>query len=1088
MRRLTTISAMLLLMGLALAGLRVSTSPPDDYNIIHLGGSDDWSIEDHYYEPPIDPATAGNWGERTPVKYVAASDSSYADQEFVVNQGENGYQCDGENDDEEINDAIKSVGLAGGGGKVFLFEGNYNIGKRISLMFTFLSKGNFSLVGADRENTIIRDATSGLFAICATDLSPPNIVDNILIENLTLVGAGRSITGEHLGIFPYGNSIVIRNCLMENFSSIGVYMFFSTILRDIWVIDCEVRNTGGSGISFHNTTVSIENVYVINNTIVNCGIGSPHHETGGYGVAFRRVKHGLVVNNTIENSGRNGIFLSRTEDVLVQGNSIVNSGSFIENAGIWLRGKSDWVTENIIIRGNEILDNQAGTQNYGIEFYNKHVENCVVDNNYISNHEYGIHITSSPNNTIYHNHFVNNTTQAYDDGTNQWDNGYPSGGNYWSDYVGVDENQGEDQDIPGPDGIGDTPYTILGDSNQDRYPLVTPVIIRGVEVSISPDYQSGVPCTTLDYTITVKNTGNVEDTYDLILSDNAGWGDNVTLDDYLLVVPAGENRTTTLHVHVPDDAIGCTEDNITITARSQENTEVENEASCIAHVAVSRGVTVSISPNNQSGVPCTTLDYTVTVKNTGNVQENYTLAKSDDAGWGDDVMLDNDWLVVQPSENQTTTLHVHIPDDAVACTEDNITVTATSKDNIEAENSVSCVAHAIAEIIRGVNVLIEPGYQSALAGESIEFTVTVINTGNVSDTYDLEATDNADPGWNLTLQDNLEVPASENREATLTVTIPSGAENCTRDNITVTATSVENIEVSDNASCVTHAVTERIVRMDVEISPGYQWKENGGTLTYTITVTNRGTVSDTYDLKAGNDAGWAPTVSPESLSLAVGASGTATLTVTIPGDAENCTEDNITVTATSQENTAIENSASCVAHCLVGVPPPLYGVEVSISPPENEGSPDETVTFTVTVTNLGSAQDSFDLTVGDDLNWAPTLDENLLANLTAGDSQTTTLRVTIPENAEACTRDNIRVRATSQGDNTVSAEGSCTAHAVIIGGVSRWPLIIGAIIATTATATGALVARHLKKRKRKKRRRAEARRLKRLKGLIEGEE
>ena len=26
--------------------------------------------------------------------------------------------------------------------------------------------------------------------------------------------------------------------------------------------------------------------------------------------------------------------------------------------------------------------------------------------------------------------------QAYDDGTGLWDNGYPSGGNYWDDYTG----------------------------------------------------------------------------------------------------------------------------------------------------------------------------------------------------------------------------------------------------------------------------------------------------------------------------------------------------------------------------------------------------------------------------------------------------------------------------------------------------------------------------------------------------------------------------------------------------------------------------------------------------------------------------
>jgi uncharacterized membrane protein len=475
---------------------------------------------------------------------------------------------------------------------------------------------------------------------------------------------------------------------------------------------------------------------------------------------------------------------------------------------------------------------------------------------------------------------------------------------------------------------------------------------------------------------------------------------------------------------------------------------------------ISRGMEVSISPGYQSGVPCTTLDYTVTVNNTGTVQENYTLAKSDDAGWGDEVTLDNGWLVVQPGENQTTTLHVHIPNDAIACTEDNIIVTATSKENAEIENSASCTAHVTAKI-RGVNVLIEPIYQSALVGESIEYTVTVTNTGNVSDTYDLEATDNAALNWAPTLAENLleNVPPGENKGVILTVIIPDGAENCTRDNINVIARSQENSEIENGDSCIAHATTLRILRVDVSISPHENWAENGETVTFTVTVTNRGTVSDNYDLEASDDASWTPAISPERLSLVVGGSGTATLSVAIPEDAENCTRDNITVTARSQENVEIENTTSCVAHCLVGVPPPLRGVEISISPLEKGGAPGENVTFIATITNLGSAQDSFDLTVSDDLNWAPTLDENLLVNVTPGDSQTITLRVTIPENAAACTRDNIRVRATSHGDHTVSAEGSCTPHA-IVREVSRWSsILIAVLIAGAVLAVGYLARR-----------------------------
>ena len=63
------------------------------------------------------------------------------------------------------------------------------------------------------------------------------------------------------------------------------------------------------------------------------------------------------------------------------------------------------------------------------------------------------------------------------DTTNVWDDGYPSGGNYWSDHVTVDNYSGINQDEPGSDGIVDEPYIfeyILDDDNIDNYPLVEP--------------------------------------------------------------------------------------------------------------------------------------------------------------------------------------------------------------------------------------------------------------------------------------------------------------------------------------------------------------------------------------------------------------------------------------------------------------------------------------------------------------------------------------------------------------------------------------------------------------------------------------
>ena len=102
------------------------------------------------------------------------------------------------------------------------------------------------------------------------------------------------------------------------------------------------------------------------------------------------------------------------------------------------------------------------------------------------NNEYGIRLWHSDNNTLYHNNFIENLIQVNDTirewlypwqyyyhySKNIWDNSYPSGGNYWSDYTGVD--------VDG-NGIGDTPY-VIDVNNTDRYPLIAPITTFDADV------------------------------------------------------------------------------------------------------------------------------------------------------------------------------------------------------------------------------------------------------------------------------------------------------------------------------------------------------------------------------------------------------------------------------------------------------------------------------------------------------------------------------------------------------------------------------------------------------------------------------
>ena len=171
----------------------------------------------------------------------------------------------------------------------------------------------------------------------------------------------------------------------------------------------------------------------------------------------------IITSNTILNNNLRGILFDSSSN-----NYIVNND--IENTlwdAIWLRQSSNYNTVN----GNTLKNN--GDDGIGLSLSAD--GNLIYENNIIGNY-YGVELGINPasGNIIYHNNFIGNTIQVYDPtpAANTWDNGYPSGGNYWSDYAGVDMKQGPTQSLKGSDLIGDTPY-VIDQLNIDHYPLMT---------------------------------------------------------------------------------------------------------------------------------------------------------------------------------------------------------------------------------------------------------------------------------------------------------------------------------------------------------------------------------------------------------------------------------------------------------------------------------------------------------------------------------------------------------------------------------------------------------------------------------------
>ncbi|MGD0159364.1 MAG: NosD domain-containing protein [Candidatus Bathyarchaeia archaeon] len=356
-------------------------------------------------------------------------------------------------------------------------------------------------------------------------------------DSIILDGAGFTVQGEGTGNgidLSNTSSVTIENTNVANFNlyelDYGIYL----------------ENSSNASINGNNITNNYEGIYLDSSS--NASVTGNNITADTYGIGLDSSSNNNISGNNITNNGQ-GIGLYSCSNNSVSENNITNNYSpTLPAEGVYLFSSSD----------NTISQNNITTNYFGLGVQFGASSNNTVSENIIANNIVGIVLRSSTplfnapiyyssDNIIYHNSFINNAIQASGGWRNVWDNGYPSGGNYWSDYLTKYPNATQLDSS----GVWDQPY-VIDTNNTDYYPLLIPIVVvppahGGGTVTINAD-GSISPSTAPIYTadnITYTLTGNI-----IITSDTNGIvieRDNIVLNGAgYAVTGSGSGNGTTL--------------------------------------------------------------------------------------------------------------------------------------------------------------------------------------------------------------------------------------------------------------------------------------------------------------------------------------------------------------------------------------------------------------------------------------------------------------------------------------------------------------------------------------------------------------
>lgn len=186
----------------------------------------------------------------------------------------------------------------------------------------------------------------------------------------------------------------------------------------------------------------------------------------------------------------------------------------------------------------------------------------------------------------------------------------------------------------------------------------------------------------------------------------------------------------------------------------------------------------------------------------------------------------------------------------------------------------------------------------------------------------------------------------------------------------------------------------------------------GQTVTYTLRITNTGTLADIYSLTHSSTP-WTTSLSTSMVQLSPGEGTDVEVYVTIPTNAAGNAQAIVQVTARSRNDPRTPAAyASVVLTTTANI---VYGVTLGATVIEQTARPGETVTYTLWVTNTSNVVDTIAIS-RTNIGW-PTAFSWTSQTIARGGRRELKVMVTVPMDASMGAEDNAIIRATGSGDS-----------------------------------------------------------------------